>query len=154
VTVDQLLSRPPPGPFVGPVNVPELNRILARVQARLGVLERVEAAAGAAVTSTDIFASLPLDADTNELDSGNATVLRITPSGVFRINGLRPPAAAERKRIYNIGGVNMLLTHNSGAAPAGSAFTCQGLGDIRLGPGFGADCVYDPVSTVWRASAL
>lgn len=151
--MDQLLSKPPPGPFVGPVNVPELNRILARVQVRLGVLEGANTAT-TTTTNTDIFASFSLDADTNELDSGDATVLRVTPSGVFRINGLRPPVAAERKRIYNIGGVNMLLTHNSGAAPAGSTFTCQGLGDIRLGPGFGADCVYDPISTLWRASAL
>jgi hypothetical protein len=151
--VDQLLSKPPPGPFVGPVNVPELNRILAKVQVRLGVLEGADTVT-TTTASSDVFASFSLDADTDELDSGNATVLRVTPSGVFRINGLQPPQAAERKRIYNIGVVNMLLTHNSGAAPAGSAFTCQGLGDIRLGPGFGADCVYDPISTIWRASAL
>lgn len=37
--MDQLQPKPAPGPFTGPVNVNELNRILRAIQRRLDVLE-------------------------------------------------------------------------------------------------------------------
>lgn len=47
--MDQLQPKPAPGPFTGPVNVNELNRILRAIQRRLDTLE---AAAPATATST------------------------------------------------------------------------------------------------------
>lgn len=87
----------------------------------------------------------------NDFNPGSGAVVRLTPSAAINITGLVAGTDGQMRIIYNAGGSNVSLLHNSTSSTAGNRFFLyNSASSYVLLPNCGVTVVYDATSQVWR----
>lgn len=116
-----------------------------------GVLRAVNYTYGAGITATTLAAG-----NNNDLDPGNATVLRLTgdAGGTSNLTGMAGGVAGRTIYLFNVGSPNFSFSLLSGGSTANNQF----LGTSSFSTPLGAEAcvlaVYDGTSNKWRISKI
>lgn len=96
-----------------------------------------------------------LTANTDNLDIGQAGVIRLSSDASRNLTGIVAPAGPRGKflLIYNVGSQNIVLINDATSTAANRFLNTSGA-NITLTPNQGAYCWYDITTARWRASQL
>jgi len=90
----------------------------------------------------------------NDYAPGVANVYRLDSDAARSITGLVAGAAGAHRRIYNVGGFNITLTHEDALSSANNRFLNPGAASVVLAPNEAADLFYDGTTLRWRVLKL